>query len=394
MLIRATSNDAIRREVRLPGFAKERNVSSRKYWIGFNIVPSIGPAKVRALLDFFGDLETAWRADTRSLTEAGLDRRAVRNLVKKRGELDLEAELDRLSEQGIAFYTWQDEDYPSLLRQIDHPPPVLYVRGELLPQDEWAVAVVGTRKATTYGKQVTEMLGGDLARNQVTVVSGLARGIDSAGHRAALEAGGRTIGVLACGLDRVYPAQNRELAHRIIANGALVSDYALGTPADARNFPPRNRIISGLSLGVLVVEAARRSGALITVDFALEQGREVFAVPGNITHRTSEGCNRLIHDGAKMVLGVQDILEELNLTMIEQHVEARAALPENKTEAQLILFISDEPVHMDEICRQTELPIQEVSSTLAMMELKGMVRQVGGMNYVLARESSVPYRVD
>ncbi|MBN1584725.1 MAG: DNA-protecting protein DprA, partial [Anaerolineae bacterium] len=155
-----------------------------------------------------------------------------------------------------------------------------------------------------------------------------------------------------------------------------------------------NRIISGLSLGVLVVEAPKRSGALITVDFALEQGRDVFAVPGHITHKSSEGCNRLIHDGAKMVLGVQDILEELNLTMIEQHVEARATLPQNETEAQLLLFVSDAPVHMDEICRQSKLPIHEVSSTLAMMELKGMIRQIGGMNYVLAREGSVPYRID
>jgi DNA processing protein len=369
-------------------------VSTCKYWIGFNIVPSIGPAKVQRLLDFFGDLETAWSADTLSLTRAGLDQKAIRSLVKRRAELDLDAEMQKIERQGIAFLTWQDEGYPPLLKQTHSPPPVLYVRGEIAAQDEWAVAVVGTRKATIYGKQVTEMLSKDLARNHVTVVSGLARGIDTAAHRAALEAGGRTIAVLACGLDRVYPAQNRNLAYEIAENGALVSEYALGTPADARNFPPRNRIISGLSLGVLVAEAPRRSGALITVDFALEQGRDVFAVPGNITHRTSEGCNRLIHDGAKMVLDIQDILEELNLTMIEQHVEARAALPENETEAQLLLFVSDEPVHMDEICRQANLPIQQVSSTLTLMELKGMVRQVGAMNYVLARESSISYRLD
>ena len=213
-------------------------------------------------------------------------------------------------------------------------------------------------------------------------------------HRAALDAGGRTVGVLACGLDRVYPAENRDLARAIVENGALVSDYPLGTPADARNFPPRNRIISGLSLGVLVVEAGARSGALITVGFALEQGREVFAVPGNIVNRNSTGCNRLIHDGAKMVLGIEDVLEELNLTMIEQHVEARTALPADQTEAQFLELVSDEPVHIDAICRQTQLPIDKVSSTLAMMELKGMVRQVGGMNYVLARESRVPYQIE
>lgn len=369
-------------------------MSSRKYWVGLNIVPTIGPAKVRALLDHFGDLETAWAAKAGALEQAGLDRRAIHNLVKWRAQLDLDAEMEKLERHHVSFLTWEDDHYPSLLRKTYNPPPVLYVRGELLPEDEWSVAVIGTRKATMYGKQVTRMLSGDLARNHVAVVSGLARGIDSVAHRAALDAGGRTVGVLACGLDRVYPAENRDLARAIVENGALVSDYPLGTPADARNFPPRNRIISGLSLGVLVVEAGARSGALITVGFALEQGREVFAVPGNIVNRNSTGCNRLIHDGAKMVLGIEDILEELNLTMIEQHVEARTALPADQIEAQFLELVSDEPVHIDAICRQTQLPIEQVSSTLAMMELKGMVRQVGGMNYVLARESRVPYQIE
>jgi DNA processing protein len=359
-----------------------------------NIVPTIGPAKVRALLDYFGDLETAWQAGSRALEEAGLDRVAIDNLVKWRARLDLDVEMEKLERHHVTFLTWEDESYPSLLRQIYHPPPVLYVRGELRPEDEWSVAVVGTRKATTYGKQVTRMLSGDLAHNHVTVVSGLARGIDAVAHQAALDAGGRTIAVLACGLDRVYPAENRELAHAIAENGALVSDYPLGTPADARNFPPRNRIISGLSLGVLVVEAGAQSGALITVEFATDQGREVFAVPGNIVNRSSAGCNRLIHEGAKMVLGIEDVLEELNLTMVAQHVEARAILPANATESQLLELVSDEPIHIDEICRQTQLPVQEVSSALAMMELKGMVRQAGAMSYIVARESRVPYRIE
>lgn len=369
-------------------------MSARKYWIGFNIIPQIGPAKVRALVDHFGDLEAAWHANATSLAQAGLDRRAIDNLTGRRGALDLDAEMDKIEQQGITFLTWEDADYPSLLREVYNPPPVIYVRGKLCPEDEWAIAIVGTRKATLYGRQVTERLSADLATNHMTVVSGLARGIDSVAHRAALEAGGRTIAVLGCGLDRVYPAENHQLAHDIIKNGALISEYALGTPADARNFPPRNRIISGLSLGVLVTEAGIRSGALITVDFATEQGREVFAVPGNILSKGSEGCNRLIHDGAKMVLGVEDILEELNLSMIAQQVEARAVLPENEIEARLLELVSDNPTHMDELCRQSELPIQEISSTLAMMELKGIVRQVGGMNYVLAREGNVPYRID
>jgi DNA processing protein len=378
----------------VPIALKETGMGSLEYWVGFNIVPAIGPAKVRALLDHFGNLETAWRADARALKQAGLDRLAIRNLVRLRDQLDLEAEMEKLARHQVTALTWEDEAYPSLLKQIYAPPPVLYVRGQLLPDDEWAVGLVGTRRATVYGKQVARMLGQDLAQSRVTVVSGLARGIDAIAHQAALDAGGRTIAVMACGLDRVYPPEHRNLAHAIMERGALVSDYPLGTPPEATNFPPRNRIISGLSLGVVVIEAGRRSGALITAEFATDQGREVFAVPGNIVSRTSIGCNRLIHDGAKMVLDVQDILEELNLTMIEVQAEAREILPADETEAQLLDLVSDAPVHVDEICRQSELPIHQVSSALAMMELKGMVRQVGGMNYILAREGSVPYRVD
>jgi DNA processing protein len=369
-------------------------MASTKYWVGFNLVPSIGPVKVRALRDHFGDLERAWRADARSLGEVGLDRRALTNLLELRGKLDLDAEMIKIEQAGLQVLTWEDDAYPSLLREIYGPPPVLYVRGQLLPEDEWAVSIVGTRRATTYGKQVARTLSGDLVRNGATVVSGLARGIDGEAHRAALDAGGRTIAVMACGLDRVYPPEHRNLAHEISKNGALISDYPIGTKPEARNFPPRNRIISGLSLGVVVVEAGQKSGALITVDFAVDQGREVFAVPGNILSRSSKGCNRLIQNGAKMVLGVDDILEELNMTMIEQQTEVRAALPADETEAQLMALVSEEPRHVDDICRQSQLPVQQVSSTLAMMELKGMVRQVGGMQYVLARESGVSYRID
>jgi len=367
---------------------------TRKYWVGFNIVPAIGPAKVRALLDHFGDLESAWHADVGALKQAGLDRRAIQNLVTLRKKLDLDAEMEKLEKHHVTALTWQDDAYPSILKQIYGPPPVLYVRGAWLPKDEWMVAVVGTRKATVYGKEVARMLGQDLARNRVTVVSGLARGIDSVAHQAALDAGGRTIAVMACGLDRIYPPEHRSMAYAMLEHGAWVSDYPLGTLPEARNFPPRNRVISGLCLGVIVVEAGEKSGALITVDFALEQGREVFAVPGGIFSPGSAGCNRLIQNGAKMVLGVQDVLEELSLTMVEHHVQARATLPADQTEAQLLQLVSDVPIHVDEICRQSQLPIQQVSSTLAMMELKGLVRQVGGMHYTVVHEPGVLYRLE
>jgi len=200
--------------------------------------------------------------------------------------------------------------------------------------------------------------------------------------------------VLGSGVDVVYPAENRRLMERIIEGGAVLSEYALGTPPEASNFPPRNRIISGLSLGAVIVEAGARSGALITADYAAEQGRDVFAVPGNMFNRGSLGCNRLIQQGAKLILGVEDILEELNLTMVSQQQELQAIVPENETESLVLNLLSTEPLHVDELVRQTDLSVSEVSSTLALMELKGMIRQVGGMKYVLARESRPAYVVD
>ena len=222
----------------------------------------------------------------------------------------------------------------------------------------------------------------------------MARGIDAEAHRAALGAGGRTIAVLGCGIDRVYPPEHRQLAQEVIAQGALVSDYPVGTLPEGSNFPPRNRIISGLSLGVLITEAGVRSGAQITAGFAAEQGRDVFAVPGSILARGSAGTNALIRDGAKIVLGPEDILEELNLTMVAEQAEARHALPADETEAALLAHLSAEPTHVDELRQQVSLPIAQVTSTLALMELKGMVRQVGGMKYVVAREPGVTYVVE
>jgi DNA processing protein len=369
-------------------------VGEVKYWVGFSSVHGIGPMKFRALLNHFGDLEEAWHADARELKEAGLDQRALSNLMTTRSTMSLDGEMEKIERQGARVLTWDDPAYPPRLLNIYNPPPVLYVRGEILDEDQWAMAVVGTRGATVYGKEAARQIAGGLARNRLTIVSGLARGIDSEAHRAALDTGGRTIAVLGSGVDVIYPAEGRKLAKAVIERGALVSEYALGTRPEAGNFPPRNRIISGLSLGAVIVEAGERSGALITADFALEQGREVFAVPGNIFRKKSMGTNKLIQQGAKPVLSVEDILEELNLTMVSQQAEVRAVVPENEMEAALLEYITADPVHVDEIGRKSGLPIAQVSSTLALMELKGMVRQVGGMNYVLAREVRVEYVVD
>jgi DNA processing protein len=365
-----------------------------RYWIGFNKVSGIGAARLRALLDYFGDLEIAWHATAHDLQQAGLDRRSIANLLKARGNLDLEGEVERLERGRIRVLTWEDPAYPKNLHQVFNAPPVLYVRGRIEVRDEWAVAVVGTRRASVYGKEAARMIGSGLARAGVTVVSGLARGIDTVAHRSCLDAGGRTIAVLGCGVDVVYPPQNARLAAEMIERGALVSEYPLGTRPEGRNFPPRNRIISGLTLGTVVVEADIGSGARITSGFAAEQGREVFSVPGSIFAKGSRGTNELIQQGAKMVCSVADILEELNLTMVSEQAQARAVIPENETEAILLERLSTEPIHVDALRRSVDLPIAEVSSTLALMELKGMVRQVGGMNYVLAREGGVDYVIE
>jgi DNA processing protein len=328
------------------------------------------------------------------LNAIGFNRRTIESFVALRSELDLSAELERVVQLGVTVLTWDSPDYPSLLMNIPDPPPVLYVKGELLPRDEWALAVVGTRRATVYGREATRTLVNGLASGGVTIVSGLATGIDTQAHQVALDAGGRTVAVLGCGVDITYPAQNRKLAERIVGRGALVSEYPLGTRPEGGNFPRRNRIISGLSLGVLVVEGDKRSGALITADYAADQGREIFAVPGYISSRNSAGPNHLIQQGAKLVTTMGDILEELNLTMVTEKAEARAVIPDNETEAVLLANLSSEPTHVDELGRVSGLPISDVASTLTLMELKGKVRQVGGMNFVIAREAGAPYIVE
>lgn len=364
-----------------------------RYWLGFNLVPGIGPVRLRTLIDVFGDIESAWRASPQALREAKLDRRALRNLLKARRTVDLAELVRKVEDAGVCVLTWESQDYPTLLSQLPDAPPVLFIKGEMLALDEWAVAMVGTRKASAYGREVAYRMGAELARNGVTVVSGLARGIDGISHQAALDAGGRTIAVLGSGVDVIYPAEHRKLAERIVAQGALVSDYALGTRPEAMNFPPRNRIISGLSLGTIVVEAGHRSGALITADFALDQGREVFAVPGSILSPGSAGCNRLLRDGAHIVTEVCDVLEVLRLDNIQEKREARMVLPENATEAAVYETLSAEPCHLDKVVRASGLPAEVVSSTLVMMELKGMVRQTAPLQYVRIGEPEVSYSI-
>lgn len=357
-------------------------VEHKGYWIAFNKVAGIGPARLAALIEVCGSLATAWKAPIQQLQQAGLDRRSLENLLLARRQLHPEREWEEVQRAGVQVLTWDDPDYPENLRQIDNPPPVLYVRGQLYAYDSLAVALVGTRRASAYGREVAHTLAFELARNGITVVSGLALGVDAVAHRSALEASGRTLAVLGSGVDQIYPLQHRQLAEEIMANGALISEYPVGTRPEANNFPPRNRIISGLSRLVVIVEAGQRSGALITAQFAADQGRDVFAVPGNILTPGSFGCNDLIRQGAIPLLAASDLLEHLNMTQYSAQQMARQIVPSDPLEAQLLTHLSNEPQHVDEIVRQVALSAPQVSSLLALMELKGLVRQSSPLSYV------------
>lgn len=358
-------------------------MSETAFWVGFSRIPSIGRARIERLETYFGSLEAAWTADAGLLRAAGLDDKTVATVVARRPAIDPARELDRLAKLGIEALTWNDARYPSRLKETYDKPPVLYLKGDLTEDDQWSVAVVGTRKATAYGKQATEQLVEGLVANRVTIVSGLARGIDTIGHIAALRAGGRTIAVLPCPVDQVYPPQNQRLAEQIVANGALLSDYPLDTRMSRESFWRRNRIVAGMTMGTLVVEAGEESGALITARQALEENREVFAVPGGIFSPYSRGANLLIgRAGAKLVTTAEDILSELQLMHAPQQMAFREALPVDETEAALLMLLGSEPRHVDEIVRGSGLGVAAVSAALAMLELKGLARQAGPMVFI------------
>lgn len=356
------------------------------YFNAFNQFPEIGSVRFRRLLNFFPDLQTAWRAGRTELLRAGLEEGVADKILEKRASIDPESEFEKLQSHGVELMTFRDETYPKLLREIPAPPMVLYKRGELLPQDELAVAIVGTRKMSPYGKRVSEDLVAGLLRAQISIVSGLALGIDALVHGAAMRFGGRTIAVLACGLDSVYPATNRILAEKIMAgSGALLSELPLGMPPLKHHFPHRNRIIAGLSLGTVVIEAAADSGALITAQHALEQNRQVFAVPGSIYSPVSAGPNNLIKMGAKPVTSALDILEDLNLFGADVQIQTREIIAENSEEQKILGVLSGEPLHFDQIAKTAELSAAVVAATLTIMEMKGKVRNLGGNQYVKGR---------
>ncbi len=356
---------------------------STRYYLGFNLVNGIGPARLERLRDAFGSLGDAWGASAGELLRIGLDPKSVESLLSTRRSLDLDAELERIAAAGVRLITREDPAYPDSLVNIPSPPPLLYVRGSLSADDSWAVAVVGTRSPTSYGRDNARRFASELAAAGITVVSGLALGTDTIAHTAAIEANGRTIAVLPCGVDFVYPERNGGLAQQIIERGALVSEFPYGTRPSPQLFPVRNRLISGLARGVLVVEAGETSGALITVNYALEQSRDVFAIPGPIYSLMSVGTNRIIRDGAHLVTAVHDILSTLDMVAAASRRETRAAMPTDLAEIALISQIGYEPRSADELSRALDLPIADVSATLTMLEIKGLVRQIGAMQFVL-----------
>ncbi|MFC2064143.1 DNA-processing protein DprA [Chloroflexota bacterium] len=366
-------------------------MDEKAYWVGFNLVKGIGAVRFQLIKEYFSDLPTAWSASRDQFLALGLQPKIVDNFINVRNNIDIGEYYQKVLSRGINVVISEDEEYPSRLKEIEQSPPVLYYRGEISKEDFWAVAIVGTRRITSYGRQVADEISSYLARNGITIISGLARGVDAIAHQAALRVGGRTLAVLGCGVDRIYPPEHRNLTEEIVQQGAVVSDYPLGTPPDGSNFPPRNRIISGLSMAVVVIEAGQRSGALITANYAADQGRDVFAVPGNIQAHQSKGSNMLIQQGAHPLLSGKDVLEALNLERIPQKKHARRSISVDTDEASLLDIIGREPIHIDEIRSKSGLAIESVSASLAIMELKGLVQQVGGMNYVSIRDEKSGY---
>ena len=346
--------------------------------------PKITVNRYQQLLAAFSSLDEVWQAEFDELLKTKIDEKIINEFLVWREKLDEEKIAKILAQEQITCITLADENYPKLLKEIYDPPFCLFVRGQLT-QDDFTLAVVGPRKFSTYGKQVTENLVGDLARQSVTIVSGLAFGIDIIAHKTTLQAGGKTVAVLGSGINRrhVYPQEHSNVADEIIASGgAVISEYPPGTLPNKFTFPRRNRIVAGMSLGTLVIEAAEKSGALITADYAMESGREVFAVPQNITSTTSFGPNNLIKNGAKLITTSKDILEALDLQDIQVYVKNKQILGDSPQEEAILAVLSQEPKHIDEITKASNLASTQISATLTIMEMKGKVRNLGNMMYV------------
>jgi len=356
-----------------------------KYLVALAQFQKFGPQRIKKIKNYFSDYKIAFYANVEEFKKAGIEENIAFEFIAQRINIIPDKIIEDLNNENISIIIIDDNNYPKLLSEIYYPPQLLYYKGRIL-KEEFSIAIVGTRKFTIYGKQIAEEFSSNLANNNLTIISGLAIGIDAIAHDSAIKAGARTIAVLGSGLDKknIYPSSNRYLAEKIVASGgAIISEFPIGTPPLKHHFPQRNRIIAGLSLGVLVVEAAEKSGALITARFALEQNREVFAIPGNIKSLYSFGPNNLIKQGAIPVTSPKDILNALDLGEIKNYISNKKIIPETKEENMIYTNLNYEPKHIDELIKLTGLNTSVINSTLTIMEMKGIVKNLGGMKYVI-----------
>jgi DNA processing protein len=354
-------------------------MKDKEYLIFLSTFPSFGPVRTKLLLSYFEKAENVWKASGKELREVGIKDVVRQKFLEHRERFDGSKYLGSLEKLKIEIITLNDPEYPENLKEISDAPYVLYVRGTLIKRDMKSIGIVGSRKMTSYGKDVCEMITRDLVHSGLTIISGFARGIDTTAHTTALKNNGRTIAVMAGGLDQIYPPENNHLVQQVIENGAFISEYPLGYPYLPASFPHRNRIISGLSKGVLIIEGTKKSGTIWTATHATNQNRTVFAIPGNITSFSSELPNSLIKDGATMVLDAKDITDELGVD--SSPILQDTLFPEDVIEGQIIERLKLEPLHLDELARLSSISISEISGKLTVMELKGMVKHLGGGVY-------------
>lgn len=354
------------------------------YLNALNKISGIGPQKIKILMSHFESGELIWNSTLDELLASGLTEKLAQTIIKERSLINPQEEWDKLEKENIHAISIDSPLFPNLLKEIPSAPYLIYVKGEYDFNSTPLVAIVGSRKFTQYGKQVAISLARDLAHAGITVVSGMALGIDTFAHQGALESQGKTIAVLGSSLEDTHigPRTNFNLSRHIIENGALISDYPLGTQATPQTFPARNRLMAGLTMGTIVIEAALQSGTLITANMALEFNREVFAVPGNIFAPTSQGTNTLIKNGAKIVTSINDILEELAIENFSQEKKIKELIPDTKEEEIILNILSYEPTHIDRIIKLSKMNTSIVSSTLVILEMKGFIKDMGGQNYV------------
>ncbi|WZL74830.1 DNA-processing protein DprA [Clostridiaceae bacterium 35-E11] len=353
-------------------------MKEKDYRLWLRNIHGVGNKTFIKLIDYFGSAKDIFQAPEHVLLKVkGINQDIIHNIIENRDHKTLNHLINQFKKYHIDVLCKEDEKYPENLKHIYDPPEILYKKGSIVDKDKNAVAIVGARKASTYGKWVAYKLASDLAKKNITVISGMAYGIDTAAHRGALDHGGRTVAVLGCGLDICYPKSNYNLMLEIEEKGAILSEYPIGTKPLSGNFPARNRIISGIAKGVVIVEANMKSGSLITAEFALEQGRDVFAIPGNINSPLSMGTNKLIQEGAKLITSIEDIIEELDIEV--NYVEEQRDVQLSSIEKEVYnIILKKQPIHMELLQREVLIDVNKINGIITILELKGLIQQLPG----------------